>query len=259
MSPVLVPGKWLVPAARIIDDYSDTAESVATFRALFDQAVADRLPSHGPAAIMLSGGMDSGPAAESAARQLQVSEEALHPVSWRLANPRKPTRAIGSAPCVAISNWNRSGLTRNTFLLASSTIRMISPDRPTFNAFRHLVNACYCTAAESGCSVILNGNAGDNLYMPFHLLYRAYWKDGDWRLIRRDLAHIFSRGGWRALASHRPLRHYSAAFAPVGERPAMPEWLHAAVRPDWRLAHESQPRFDGYPFRNTQHSCWVRA
>jgi len=238
--------RQMVAPATGVDDYSDTTESVATFRALFDQAVANRLPSHGPAAIMLSGGMDSGPAAESAARQLREHGELLHPVSWRLPN----------LPEADESHWIRT-LCRHLELepqwidpqhlpFGQLDGSMISPDWPSFNAFRHLVNACYRMAAESGCSVILNGNAGDNLYMPFNLLYRGYLLDGDWRLIGRDLAHIVARGGWRALASHRPLRHLLGRLRPGRRNPRMPEWMVPSARSDWHLAHDAQPRFNDH-------------
>lgn len=236
--------RHLAAPATAMDDYSDTTGSVDAFRELFDQAVADRLPSLGPAAIMLSGGMDSGPAAESAARQLRKHGESLHPVSWRLPD----------FPEADESHWIRI-LCRHLRLkpqwidpqhlpFGQLDGSMVSPDWPSFNAFRHLVNACYREAAESGCSVILNGNAGDNLYMPLHLLYRGYALDGDWRLIRRDLAHIFGRGGLRALASHPPIRHLLGRFRPRRGKSRMPEWLLPSVRPDWHLAQEGQPGFD---------------
>ncbi|WP_376694403.1 asparagine synthase-related protein [Wenzhouxiangella sp. EGI_FJ10409] len=229
-----------------MDDYSDTAATVGTFRELFDQAVASRLPLHGPTAIMLSGGMDSGPVAESAARQLRENRESLHPVSWRLPNSPEADESYWIRTLCRHLRLQPQWIDPQYLPFGQLNGSMISPDWPSFNSFRHLVNACYREAAESGCSVILNGNAGDNLYMPFHLLYRGYALDGDWRLIWRDLVHIFGRGGARALASHPPLRYLLGRFRSGRRKSRMPEWLLPSARPAWHLAHEGQPRFDDH-------------
>jgi asparagine synthase (glutamine-hydrolysing) len=238
--------RQMAVSATPVDDYSDTTECVATFQSLFDEAVTNRLPAHGPAAIMLSGGMDSGPLAESAARQLRDKGEVLHPVSWRLPDFPEADESYWIHTLCRHLDLDPHWIDPQYLPFGQLDDSMISPDWPSFNAFRHLINACYRMAAESGCSVILNGNAGDNLYMPFHLLYRGYWLDGDWRLIRRDLAHIVARGGWRALASHRPIRHLFGRLRPGRRNPRAPEWLVPAARPDWRRAHDSQSKFEDH-------------
>ena len=246
-SGVGVETRFMAVPESCLDDYGDTAEAVATFRELFDTAVRNRLPSRGSAACMLSGGMDSGPIAESATRQLSVEGPALRPISWRLP----------AFPDADESGWIRT-LCRHLDLepqwftpacLPYGVLdgRMISPDWPTFNPYRHLVNTCYQMTAESGCRIVFNGNAGDDLYVPIRQLYRGYWKGGEMGLIWRDAARIFSQGGLSALLSHSAVRHELGRLRPDWRKARPPKWLHPRAHSDWFQVAEAQPRFDSFP------------
>ena len=212
---------------------TDTTEAVERFRSLFDSAVAARLSESGPVACMLSGGMDSAPVAESANRQLSQSDRRLLPISWSLpqfsqADETRWITGLSRHLGLEARIFENSGLPFDQL-----ETEQIDPSWPMFNAFRPLIDHCYQLATQSGCRVILNGNAGDDLYAPLQQLYRGYWLDGDYGLIARDLLHILRRRGIRGLLSHPPLRHLlSRLWMRQAEKGA--EWLTPLGKCYWR-------------------------
>jgi asparagine synthase (glutamine-hydrolysing) len=238
--------RWLDWPESCLDDYSDATQAVAVFRRLLDTAVGERLSPDGPVGCMLSGGMDSGPIAEAAHRQLKERGRKLLPFSWSVpAHPgadeagwiRMLCAHLDLHPCVFEPVEG---------VLDDLDQNLIDPDWPAFNPYRKLMETCYRMAGEAGCRVILNGNAGDDLYVPIHILYRAMWQQGDASEIWRDLRHVFSRGGIRAILEHPPFRHVLGRLRP-GRRARPPSWLTAEAAAHWRAIEASRERFDWHP------------
>ena len=200
-------------------------------------------PKNGPVACMLSGGMDSGPMAESAVQRMREEGRSLVPISWTL--PEQPSADE--------SKWiwilcRHLGVEARLFApkeraLGDLDENLVNPDWPAFNPYRKLVETCYRTARDAGCEIILNGNAGDDIYVPPELLYRLLFKQGEYRAIWRDLVFIFGRAGVRGLLSHAPVRRELGRLRPGrGSRP--PEWLAASATELWHSLGEAADSFD---------------
>jgi asparagine synthase (glutamine-hydrolysing) len=227
-------------------DYRDTQMAVQAFSQRLEQSVASRLPSGGPVACMLSGGLDSGPMAALASEKLSKTGRQLLPVSW----------SLNGFPEADETDWIRL-LCRHLGLqpglldpaerpLDSLDEHLISPDWPAFNPFRSLVEACYREAARLNCRVILNGNAGDDLYPDLDLLYLGFLQQGDYRAIWRDLKLMWKHGGVRALKTHPPLRHELGRRLPW-KRNRPPAWMTASAAEHWRSLPDETQSFDWHP------------
>lgn len=219
-------------------DYRKPADCVARFLDLFEQAVAATLPSTGDVACMLSGGLDSGPVAVVADRQLSGLDRRLIVTSWRLdscpeADERAWIEMAGSGLIAQPTLFDGSQL----LPFASFDDSQISEELPCYNAFRPLVLGCYQRAAASGCRVILNGSAGDELYPPYHLLDIDRLRRRHLGALWRDLVLLWRIRGWRGLAGDQALRHLLARPL-MGLRPARPapDWLRPQLQEHWRAA-----------------------
>jgi len=146
---------------------------IRAFAHTFDQAVTETLPASGKTAIMLSGGLDSGPIAAVAAGGPERSAGTLEIISWSLQNfpdadewawidklarhLKLPAHRIQGNACMPFSDLDSD---------------QADEDFPNYNAFRPLILECYRSASERGHSVILNGATGDNIYP--HPRYRLF-------------------------------------------------------------------------------------
>lgn len=233
---------WLDWPQSTIEDFSDAGRAVEAFRGLLDGAVEHRVTGQGPIACMLSGGMDSGPLAESAVRRARHQGRSIVPISW----------ALPEYPSADESGWIRMlcahlGLESRLFepsrqVLDDLDETLVNPDWPAFNPYRRLVETCYRMASEAGCQIILNGNAGDDLYVPPELLYRGLLQQGEYRAIWRDLRHILARGGIQGVLAHPPLRRELTRFKPRS-RGRPPPWLADGVRGQWHALSELEESF----------------
>lgn len=237
---------WQAAPESPLDDYEDPARATSVFAGLLEESVAARLPASGPVAGMLSGGMDAGPMAAIAAARLHSQGRELIPISWSLPGHPEADEA----------DWIRM-LCRHLELqprlfdpperpLDSLSERLVSPDWPAFNPFRPLVEACYRQAAEAGCSVILNGNAGDDLYPELNLLYRGYRAHGESGAIWRDLRLIRAHGGAGALLSHPPVRDALKRWLGRTGRRA-PAWMTSSAVNHWRSLPGEIESFNWHP------------
>ena len=237
-------------------DYSRPQAAVDRFLELLEQAVAAPLPAEGPVACMLSGGLDSGPVAVLADRQLGREDRALMVKSWRLdrhpeadeADWIRQTAAVLRAPAdlVDLSEPTPFSHFDDSLLCA---------DLPIYNAFRFQVNDCYRRAGEAGCRVILNANAGDEIYAPRHLLNLDRARRGQWRLIGQDLLRTTRAGGPSALLADPALRHPLARWiGRSSQKDRPPDWLtpsgqsHWQRLPDWP-AEAAETPFPDYTRR----------
>lgn len=224
-------------------DYRRPADCVARFLELFQQAVATTLPPRGDVACMLSGGLDSGPVAMIADRQLAARGQRLLAVSWHLggcaeADERQWIMLAGGRLRHPPSLFDGSEL----LPFASFDDELISPELPFYNAFRPLVLACYQRAAASGCSVILNGNAGDSLYPPYRLLDIDRLRHRHFGALWHDLRRLWRLRGWQGPARDLALRHVLARpFLRLRPQHSAPDWLKPELREHWCAAEAWPP------------------
>lgn len=216
-------------------NYRDAGECIERFRTLFEQAVAAVLPAEGDVACMLSGGLDSGPMAIVADRLLADQNRRLIVTSWQLPD----------YPDADESEWIRIGMSvlrESAELFDASSMRpfdrldksMVCAELPFLNAFRPMILNCYRLAAESGCRVILNGNAGDELYAPRRLLNLDRIRRRQFRPLWRELVRTWRAGGARAMFADPAFRHPIGRLIPRTGRNRPPHWLTAHARHHWQ-------------------------
>lgn len=152
-----------VPPGKPIDYISD--EEAGNFAELLDQAVERCLPG-GPAAIYLSGGLDSVSIAALAQEQLRTQQQgellALslvfeHPA----ANEESTQRAVAAElglPQKIVSVGDAVG---SKGLLASALEMSALRPAPMINLWNPAYAFLARYAADQGCDVILTGNGGD--------------------------------------------------------------------------------------------------
>ena len=231
----------------------DPVAAVEAFSEAFEHAVAGVLGSRGDVAVMLSGGMDSGPTAVVAGECLADRGDALQPVSWLLPDcPRADEgdwirllcESIGR-PLTAIE-----GGVDSAFAELGETA--CSPDLPSFNPYRSLINACYRSAADLGCAVILNGNAGDVLYpsagwLLDDLLRRGRYREAGALLLARLLRSRIYRARRDPLL-RKPVGRWLRQAGLRGRRPpGPPEWLTPWAQRQISELSEWPPEADEHP------------
>lgn len=203
----------------------DTA--VARFTTRFEQAVAATLGADGPVAVMLSGGLDSGPVAVVAAERLRARGRRLQAVSWTLpaypsADERRWIEASAAAAKLPLTLFDGSDCLPFSDLEQAPA----SPDLPMYNAFRRLIDRCYREAASAGCAVILNGNAGDELYPALQWLLLDRWRRREWGQIARLIGRTLRGGGPASLWRHPAIRHALSQWWPARHwQQPPPDWL----------------------------------
>lgn len=216
-------------------DYRDPADCIARFGELFEQSVAATLPAEGNVACMLSGGLDSGPMAILADRLLAEKSRRLVVTSWQL--PAYPEADEGEWISQVMGE-----LRQPAELFDGSPMRpfdrldelMICAELPFYNAFRPLVLNCYRLAAEADCRVVLNGNAGDELYAPRRLLNLDRLRRRHFKPLWRDLVSIWRAAGLRSVLADAAFRHPIGRLIPRRRRPRPPHWLTEHGRKHWQ-------------------------
>lgn len=229
-------------------DWSSDAEAVDQFRGLLTGSIRNCLARSSDTAVMLSGGMDSGPVAMIADRHCKAHDRRLVPISWSLrgfpeADESRWVDLVAKDLSQPLIRFDASGLLPFSSLGAAP----VNPEAPSFNAFRPLINRCYQTAAEQGCTVILNGSTGDDLYPRYPLLYRGYLANGEWNYLLEDLKESFKRGGWRALWKKPPLRELlKKPFRRLRSRPP-PWWFTPTAKNHWMDLQAWPPECQDHP------------
>lgn len=236
-----------VPVNELLNPSSEN-EAIEHFRALLVNSVANCLAESADTAVMLSGGMDSGPIAVIADRLCSTRGSRLIPISWSL---RDFPEADESPWIDQVADRLSTPLVRleSSDLLPFSNIAAapVNPEAPIINPFRPLINGCYQIAAANGCTVILNGNAGDELYPSFPLLYRGYVSHREWRHLFEDLAQTGCRGGLQALWRKPPLRALLSIPMPRRSRQRPAKWLTDYARRHWRSPAIWPPECQDHP------------
>ncbi|MBF0373810.1 MAG: asparagine synthase [Alphaproteobacteria bacterium] len=220
--------RWWSPADAPRVRFRREEEYFEAGRALFDQAVACRLPERGPIVVSTSGGLDSSAIAATAARLAPGRVRAVTlapPEGMPLIYP--PGFHGDERPFVAALAAMTPGLA-----LEISSRRGIDPiecdPTPLFRAtmapviFSGVLGwflPTYRRAAELACPVLLTGDGGecsithDGLDLPSHLFLRGRW--------RRLLAELRGLARESGLSPRRQFRSFVLAAL---EPPTLRAW-----------------------------------
>lgn len=228
--------------------WAEEAEAVEQFRSLLCSSIGNCLADDSDTALMLSGGLDSAPLGVIGDRICQSKKRKLIPVSWSLKAFPKADESIWVNQLADIL---AERLTRfdcsHDLPFGSPESSPVNPEAPYYNAYRPAINRCYQTAANSGCSVILNGSAGDELYPNYRWLYRGYLANGEWPYLLNDLKGSFAQGGARALWRKAPLRElFKHHFNRLRWRNP-PPWLNAHGTRHWTPHTTWPPECQDHP------------
>lgn len=228
---------------------ANTAEWKAAFKACLETAVSNCLPVSGNPALMLSGGLDSGPAAAIAALLLRTDSRNLEIVSWYIeAVPeasewkwiKQLSRHIGA---------KLNSVCADDYLpFADLGAEMVDVDSPHYNPFRPTTLACYRRAAGLGASVVINASSGDALYPhPRFALYDT--------LRRKQL--ILSARILKARAKkydvwglHRDpaIRYLGSRLLGARGQPELPAWLTQRTKEFISPTDIWPPEAKGHPY-----------
>ncbi|MGY6629496.1 MAG: asparagine synthase-related protein [Wenzhouxiangella sp.] len=230
-------------------DYRNPGDCVDRFRELFERAVASCLPADGPVACMLSGGLDSGPTAMVADRRLAEHDRRLVICSWRLdqypdADERHWIELAGEKLREPPQPFEASHL----LPFSNLSPEQVGGDTPYLNAFRPLKQRCYQKAAEAGCKIILNANAGDELYPHPRFLQIDRIRRGHWAAIWRDLRQQWQRGRLSGLTQNPSNRGLAASLLKPLRPPRPPAWLSPVARDQWQAPQPWPPECQSHRF-----------
>ena len=230
-----------IPPGRPIDYISD--EEAGDFTELLDQAVERCLPG-GPAAIYLSGGLDSVSVAALAEEQLRDRDAAPllalslvfeHPDANEEGTQRGVAAKLGlDQRIVTVSDAvSTNGLVADALeMSASRSAPMMNLWNPAYAFLGHV-------AGEQGCEVILTGNGGDE------------WLEGGVHHVRRALERLDLATVYRLWASMQRSYPYSRSRVArnvlwtFGLRPILGDgakWVLARAAPGV-LARRERTRF----------------
>jgi asparagine synthase (glutamine-hydrolysing) len=174
------------PDLRLLRPRSE-AESVERFRELLGAAVRAQLRAPGPAAVLMSGGLDSTTVAAHAAReQERRGQPPVRAVSWRFqelaaADESAFAQAMMTAAGLEPVWIEGDGCWPLRDLDESTTDRSLPFDNP----FRGLHAAAFAAAAAVGSRALLTGHFSDEMYYGVE----AWW-----------LRDALARGAWAAAA-----------------------------------------------------------
>lgn len=204
-----------------------TAEQwVDAFRAAFQQAVGDVLGTRGDAAVMLSGGLDSGPVLAAARDALSGGARRLSAVSWVLpAFPESDEsawiRASASAAGVPLDEFD--GTLHTPFARLDEAL--VSCEVPHFNFTRGLLLECHRRAARRGCVMVLPAVQGDLLYAPRFTVLDDLIGRRNWPGLWSEVGHMYRALGLRGLYRDPALRYPVAKRRRRRRSGRLPQWL----------------------------------
>ena len=214
--------------------YRRDVDYVEHFRELLEESVRCRLPSSGPAAILMSGGMDSTSVAALAATELAESAPGtpVHAVSWVFDE----LAAADERPYID-SMIARFGLVGHPipgdeeWPLRDLPTWPVPPDAPWQGLYCRLQEAAYRRAREVGATVLLTGELGDHLYY----VDDAFWlrelivarRGRVWRELRAEISKYGLGSIWRSGPTRSAL---ARAVGWRGRPVASPAWLEPSAR-----------------------------
>lgn len=225
--------RWWNPETIKVDPRADDAATIARYRSLVDQAVADRIADASHFAVHLSGGLDSSLIAAVATPMLRARGLADPPgYSWHLVDPdADPDTEPGWSEAI------RARLGLELFAPSLSTEEMaalFAQDWTRGPDIRNLLHesAIQRDAASRGAEVILSGWGGDEAASYNGRGYHPWlFATGRWVTLYRDAGRPGVKAGLRTI--YHAARRTARTF-----RPQMPlRWRrlsgHSLVDPDF--------------------------
>jgi asparagine synthase (glutamine-hydrolysing) len=183
-------------------------------------------------------------------RELTQAGRRLQVCSWHLpefpdADEGEWIRVAAESLSEPIDLFDGSGL----LPFSRTDDRTICPDLPAYNGFRLLVNECYRRAAGHGCRVILNGNAGDQIYPPIGLLNIDRLRRRRWRPVWNDLLASWRAGGIGMILSNPAFRHpLGRIVRPFRRRSHAPDWMTIDAMREYQAVATWPPELEKSPF-----------
>jgi asparagine synthase (glutamine-hydrolysing) len=154
------------PGVATISARSDQ-ELAEEYLHLLTRAVSCRLRSTRPAAVLMSGGLDSTSVAALAARVASGSTERPRSISWVFSDPDLDERpyiepVVERCDLAAVYlNGDELGPSVDSRAIA------LNPNSPEESPYRRLKSAAYTAAVEAGSTALLTGGSADALYTGF--------------------------------------------------------------------------------------------
>ncbi len=220
--------------------YRDDREYGEHFREILDTAVRCRLRSAAPAAIQMSGGLDSTGIAALAAQAVSRPPKVF---SWVFDTlPSCDERAYMDPVVERYGLVPRRVLGDDAWPLARPELRGVNPNTPEDTAYRPLVERLYKSAKADGVRVLLTGMFGDHLFSGFEAWLTEAIMGGRWPTAFGEVGWYLSHRRWRQLrpAVGYPLLRWPR-FRRLWSGPAAP-WLTPSAQRgrksggDWRPA-----------------------
>jgi asparagine synthase (glutamine-hydrolysing) len=234
------------------------------FRAVFSQAVADRIPADGSAVgAMVSGGLDSTSVAAAAAHWLTQAGDTRPVEAYSFTSSKFP-KADEQTYSQTLSErgieLNYLSMD-NTWIMGDLATMLAYPESPTaswHNWYQPILGA----AANKGCRVVLTGYGGDDIVRGALDVYLYRFWRGDW--------HIFSELRQKAQEEGVPYRRklygylvspqlgFARALRARLRKTKQPNRLAPWWRPEFIARYGLSKRFDAYfkmrYFRNAMHN-----
>jgi asparagine synthase (glutamine-hydrolysing) len=213
---------WTPPVDGTIR-YAREDQYIDQFRAVLDEAIADRLRGSSAAALM-SGGLDSTAVAASAQRLATARDPESQMHAWTLSSQELRDEEAGYAARVAMASMmTHQVIIRDGFALFEDVPLRDEPyDDPLAAPFLRAARR-----AAASAPVMFTGQGGDAVFYTSHGHFRG--------LLRRFRLGTFAREVASYVRRHRalpPLNLRSAVKSWAGVQPwtpALPPW----VRRDW--------------------------
>ena len=208
--------------------FASDADAVEQFRVVLRQAVSCRLPAAEPAAVLMSGGLDSTTVAALAASSKGRSHLPLFASSWVFDELEASDERKFIAPVVKQFDLRWLPVQGdNLWPLSDYETWPHDPNTPFEGPYRRLVESSYEALAAHGCSVLLNGQFGDHLFTGWGYWLRDLLSEGRILAAASELFNGLKSSGVRGIRS-------ALVYALLGRRrnkyrrnPKIP-WLNAS-------------------------------
>lgn len=196
---------------------------VERFDELVSRSVARQAKGRRDIGVMLSGGLDSVPAAWWLHHH-QEPEGRLAAYSWSLSRfPESDETGLirQSAAMIGIPAHVTKG--DELWPLCAPNELPLCPDTPQQNAYRPLKQAVYRMAADHGCRFIFNGHYGDRLYPEYHHVLAEALNCGNVGRFARELKFLAQAEGFKGLYRHSAFRQIAKKALGWRRRPRVPD------------------------------------
>ncbi len=171
--------------------YKDEWDYAEHLREIFRESVSCRLHTDAPVGILLSGGLDSGAAASTAAQLIQTGESnapELRPYSWAFEEfPQCDERHI-SRFIVEHYGLDATDVSiKGAWPLDEYPAHGPHRDEPRVFAYQPLIERSLRIARDDGVRIMLSGDRGDLTMGGWSLDYVALLADHQWSVLRDEV------------------------------------------------------------------------